>query len=67
VDDNAWARLSIDRAIDDVERAMQRVRRAQEVDWVSIFAGRFREELYAAVQDLARFRDALESVRAETQ
>jgi len=63
VDDRTWVCIAIDRAIDDVDRAIARVRHAQEVDWVSVFASRFREELYQAIQDLARFREALEEAR----
>jgi hypothetical protein len=40
------------------------VRAAQEVDWVSVLASRYREELYATIQQLVHFRDWLERLRA---
>ena len=57
-------RVALDRAIDDVQRAISRVRAAQEVDWVSVLANRYREELYATIRHLANFRDWLDDVRA---
>jgi hypothetical protein len=57
-----WGALT--RAIDDVEGAIWRVRGAQQVDWVSVFGSRFREELYGAIQDLSRLASSLESLRA---
>ena len=64
MNDLSSARAALSRAIDDVQRAMARVRAAQEVDWASVLAARYREELYGAIQDLASFRDALESLRS---
>jgi len=60
------ARIALMRAIDDVEAAIATVRAAQEVDWVSALAARYRAELYEVIRDLARFRDHLEYVRAES-
>ena len=64
MDELGSARVALGKAIDDVQRAISRVRAAQQVDWVSVLASRYREELYGAIQDLAAFRDALESLRA---
>jgi len=58
------ARVALDRAIDDVQRAISRVRAAQEVNWVSVLANRYRQELYATIQQLVHFRDWLYDVRA---
>lgn len=65
MDDLLAARLALGRAIGDVERAVGRVRAAQQVDWVSVFASRYREELYGAVRDLVDFRERLEAMRSE--
>jgi len=62
MDDVSSARVAVVRAIDDVQRAIHRVQRAQEVDWVSVFAARYRQELYGVIQDLVRFRDRLEAI-----
>ena len=64
MDELSSARVALGTAIDDVQRAISRVRAAQQVDWVSALASRYREELYGAIQDLVVFRDALESLRA---
>jgi hypothetical protein len=64
VDQVIAARAALDRALDDVDRAITRVRAAQEVDWVSVLASRYREELYATIQQLVHFRDWLERLRA---
>ena len=58
------ARAALTRAIDHAQSAITRVRTAQEVDWVSVLAARYRAELYGAIQDLVRFRDGLEATRA---
>ena len=63
MDELSSARAALTRAIEDVQRAMARVRAAQEVDWVSVMASRYREELYGAIHDLTGFREALEQVR----
>jgi|GEM_PF-1635475 len=65
MDDVSSARVALERAIDDVELAITRVRAAQEVDWVSVFASRYREELYGSIQDLANFRERLEAMRSQ--
>ena len=57
-------RAALALAIDETSSAINGVRAAQEVDWVSIFAGRYRDELYGAVQDLVAFRDRLEALWA---
>lgn len=57
-------RAAVDRAIADVETAIARVRSAQEVDWVSVLAARYREELYGTIQDLIGLRDHLDGLRA---
>ncbi len=62
MDDLASARVAVGRAIDDVQCAITRVRSAQRVDWASVLAARYREELYAVIQDLVRFRDHLEAI-----
>ncbi len=58
------ARAALTRAIDNAQSAIGRVRAAQEVDWASVLASRYRAELYQVIQDLVRFRDGLESTRA---
>lgn len=63
MDDLSSARATITLAIDHVESAIARVRVAQEVDWNSVLASRYRSELYTALQDLARFRNSLEDHR----
>lgn len=62
MDQVASARVAVGRAIDDVQTAIARVRSAQQVDWVSVLASRYREELYAVLQDLARLRGHLEEI-----
>ena len=64
MDNLVAARVALTRAIDDVQAAITRVRLAQQVDWASVLASRYRAELYEVIQDLARFRDHLESTRA---
>jgi len=63
MDDLVSARAALARAIDDVQAAITRVRSAQQVDWASVLASRYREELYQAIQELMRFRDRLEATR----
>ena len=64
MDDVTSARAALTRAIEHAQSAITRVRTAQEVDWVSVLASRYRAELYVAIQDLVRFRDGLEATRA---
>ncbi|MGC4175415.1 hypothetical protein [Demequina sp.] len=63
MDDLAATHAALSRAIDDVQVAIAKVRHAQEVDWRSVFATRYREELYATIQDLTQFRDRLSAAR----
>jgi len=63
MDDLVSARAALARAIDDVQMAITRVRSAQQVDWASVLAARYRQELYQAIQELMRFRDRLEATR----
>jgi len=63
MDDLLSARAALARAIDDVQMAITRVRSAQQVDWASVLATRYRQELYQAIQELVRFRDRLEATR----
>ena len=66
MDEAAAVRAALERAFDDVQRAMLRIRAAQGVDWVSLFASRYREELYRTIRELAalgeRFEDARRAV-----
>ena len=62
MDDLTSARVAVGRAIDCVQCAIARVRAAQQVDWASVLAERYREELYGVIQDLVRFRDYLEAI-----
>ena len=63
MDDLVSARAALARAIDDAQMAITRVRSAQQVDWASVLATRYRQELYQAIQELMRFRDRLEATR----
>jgi len=64
MDHSGAVRAAVDRAIADIELAMARVRSAQEVDWVSVLATRYREELFGAIRDLGGLRDHLDGLRA---
>ncbi len=64
MDNLGSARAALARAIDDVQAAINRVRAAQNVDWASALASRYRHELHVSSQDLVRFRDRLEATRA---
>lgn len=64
MEDLVAVRAALDIAIDEVHAAIGTLRAAQGVDWVSVFASRYREELYIAIQSLASFRDRLESAWA---
>ena len=64
MEDLCAVRAALANAIDDAQSAIAGVRAAQEVDWVSVFAGRYREELHAAIEDLVVFRERLEAIRA---
>ena len=64
MDNLVSAQVALTRAIDDVQAAITRVRSAQQVDWTSVLASRYRAELYEVIQELGRFRDHLESTRA---
>lgn len=60
MDDLSSARAALALAVEDVQRAMRRVRTARDVDWVSVLASRYRDELQGVLNDLARFRDLLD-------
>lgn len=55
----------LDEATDHLDIAVRRVRRAQEVTWVSVCADRYRHELYEAIVSLRALTARVESVREE--
>ena len=63
MDDAAAVRAALERAFDDVQRAVLRIRAAQGVDWVSVFASRYREELYRTLRELAALGERLDDAR----
>ncbi|MCR6712237.1 MAG: hypothetical protein NVV57_05870 [Demequina sp.] len=63
MDDAAAVRAALERAFDDVQRAVLRIRAAQGVDWVSVFASRYREELYRTIRELAALGERLDDAR----
>lgn len=54
----------LDEALDHLETAALRVRLAQEVHWVSIFAERYRSELYEAIVAVRALSARVEAARA---
>jgi len=55
----------LDEAADHLDTAVRRVQQAQEVEWVSIFADRYRNELYEAILSLRALAARVASVREE--